>query len=78
MTCQHRGRKPRNGPKDLRLAGRELAAHDNHRPLDPISISAGVASFPQHGATVSSLLQAADAALYPAKTAGRDRGVVAP
>ncbi len=78
MTCQHRGRKPRNGPKDLRLAGRKLAAHHNHRQLDRITTSLGVATFPQRGATVSSLLQAADAALYPAKTGGRDRGVVAP
>ena len=41
----------------------------------PISatISLGVASFPEHGETPTELLEAADAALYRAKLAGRNR-----
>lgn len=38
-----------------------------------ISSSVGVALFPQHGTTESSLLKNADTAMYHAKTAGRNR-----
>lgn len=48
-----------------------------HRPLDAISISIGIACFPEHGRRSSELIQAADAALYCAKAAGRDRVVTA-
>ena len=37
------------------------------------TISLGVASFPEHGETPTELLEAADAALYRAKLAGRNR-----
>jgi diguanylate cyclase (GGDEF)-like protein/PAS domain S-box-containing protein len=37
------------------------------------TFSAGVATFPQHGATDESLLQAADRALYRSKNAGRNK-----
>jgi diguanylate cyclase (GGDEF)-like protein len=40
-----------------------------------ITISLGVAAFPDNGTTASELLQSADAALYRAKQAGRDRVV---
>ena len=43
----------------------------------PVTFSAGVASFPQHGAVQDRLLQAADAALYTAKHSGRNRICVA-
>ena len=39
----------------------------------PVTISAGVAGFPQHGLTRDDLVKAADAALYAAKQAGRNR-----
>ncbi|GGO25893.1 histidine kinase N-terminal 7TM domain-containing diguanylate cyclase [Deinococcus humi] len=42
-----------------------------------VSISLGVASFPQHGPDLDSVLLAADQALYQAKTQGRDRWVLA-
>ena len=42
-----------------------------------ITVSAGVAAFPEHGATPQELLAAADGALYAAKRAGRNRTVVA-
>ena len=41
--------------------------------LKPITISAGVAIFPEHGSTGKDVIRAADAALYRAKEEGRDR-----
>lgn len=42
---------------------------------DPVSVSAsvGIAQFPEHGRTADALIQAADAAMYEAKSAGRNR-----
>ena len=42
-----------------------------------VTLSMGVAAFPQHGANGQALLKAADTALYRAKNEGRDRVVVA-
>jgi diguanylate cyclase (GGDEF)-like protein/putative nucleotidyltransferase with HDIG domain len=41
----------------------------------PITISFGLASYPEHGETAASLLRAADEALYAAKDSGRNRTV---
>ncbi len=46
--------------------------------LPPISISIGVASFPNHGGTIEEIYREADVALYHAKESGRDRVCVAP
>ena len=43
------------------------------RALPSITVSMGLAVFPQHGASAEALLHAADAALYEAKRDGRDR-----
>lgn len=43
-----------------------------------ITISAGVASYPLHATDAEGLLNAADSALYAAKSAGRNRVVLAP
>jgi diguanylate cyclase (GGDEF)-like protein len=45
----------------------------NGSPLGTISVSIGVAAYPEHGDEATSLLRAADTALYAAKQAGRDR-----
>jgi diguanylate cyclase (GGDEF)-like protein len=45
--------------------------------LGPLSLSVGIATFPNHGESGESVLQAADMALYQAKDEGRDRVVVA-
>jgi diguanylate cyclase (GGDEF)-like protein len=44
----------------------------------PVTISAGVASFPDHGVGRDELVKAADAGLYAAKLAGRNRVLLAP
>ncbi len=46
--------------------------------LGGIAVSAGVAIFPDSGLTGSSVIRAAEAAVYRAKTQGRDRVVTAP
>ena len=46
-------------------------------PLPPITVSIGVAVWPDHGDQIGSVLKAADAALYEAKRQGRDRAVPA-
>ena len=51
--------------------------HLQNHAFHPITISAGVAIFPDNGATADLVLQAADQALYRAKAAGRDRVMVA-
>jgi diguanylate cyclase (GGDEF)-like protein len=38
-----------------------------------VTISAGIASFPDHGTSREELIRAADTALYAAKQAGRNR-----
>lgn len=65
-----RAEKLREGVKNLHVEyqGRKLGA---------ITISLGIALFPEHGTTGRTLLQAADAALYEAKHTGRDRIIFA-
>jgi diguanylate cyclase (GGDEF)-like protein len=57
----------------IRLA---ISSHDfpygNRQPLGRITISGGVAAFPQHANDSARLLRMADAALYEAKAAGRN------
>lgn len=43
------------------------------QPLGKVSISMGVASFPDHGATYKQVLQSADACVYASKHGGRNR-----
>ncbi len=52
---------------------REIALHHEDRPLDRITASFGLALFPDHGGFPEHLIEAADAALYRAKEAGRNR-----
>lgn len=46
-------------------------------PARAVTLSTGVAAFPEHGTGAQELLHAADVALYQAKAQGRDRAVVA-
>jgi diguanylate cyclase (GGDEF)-like protein len=43
----------------------------------PVTISAGVADYPENGTTRDELMRAADEALYAAKQAGRNRVMAA-
>jgi diguanylate cyclase (GGDEF)-like protein/PAS domain S-box-containing protein len=64
--------------EELRQGIKEFDLKYHESSLGAITISLGVASFPQHGKTSDSLIQLADAALYRAKAEGRDRVVAAP
>ena len=70
-----RCRLPWSGPKVLRQAVKEM--HQHHQGLKPTTLSLGVAVYPDHGDTGLQLIQSADAALYRAKQAGRDRVMAA-
>lgn len=56
---------------------REHQVHYQGKPLPGITVSGGVASFPEDGDTQETILKAADTALYRAKEAGRDRVLLA-
>ena len=58
--------------EQIREGAKHIQLWHRHQPLDPITLSLGVACFPEHGLTGESVMQAADAALYSAKKAGRD------
>ncbi len=73
---------------DTRLAGAAETAERLRRAIEAIKLSSehgpvlvrasiGVATFPEHGADRTSLLDAADRALYRAKAAGRNRVMTA-
>jgi diguanylate cyclase (GGDEF)-like protein/PAS domain S-box-containing protein len=61
----------------LRIAARTLKLKHNDVTLDPVTLSAGVAGFPEHASSARELLQVADACLYGAKKSGRDRIILA-
>lgn len=62
--------------EELRQNVRELAVTHRGQSLSIVTLSAGVAMFPQHGKDSETLLRASDRALYRAKREGRDRIVV--
>jgi diguanylate cyclase (GGDEF)-like protein len=64
----HRAEQLRAGIKQLRI-------EYEGQVLDNVTVSVGVACFPNHGETPDEVIQAADAALYRAKQQGRDRTI---
>jgi diguanylate cyclase (GGDEF)-like protein len=61
-----------------RLRTRAAVMHTSSVPPIPaITVSIGVASFPQHGDGITSLVAVADAALYRAKAGGRNQVLIA-
>ncbi|UCF91590.1 MAG: diguanylate cyclase [Desulfobacterales bacterium] len=68
----------RRRAEELRLGVKEKLRVEYLGQTLRITISLGVAVYPQHGATAEDVLVAADTALYRAKAAGRDRVVLAP
>jgi diguanylate cyclase (GGDEF)-like protein/PAS domain S-box-containing protein len=57
--------------------GRHINLQFEGQTLEAVTLSVGVAVFPEHGATSAEILKAADTALYRAKHEGRGRVVVA-
>jgi predicted signal transduction protein with EAL and GGDEF domain len=57
-------------------ARRLVAAVSLERGAAPVTITIGVALFPDHGASKDALIAAADGALYSGKQAGGDRVIV--
>ena len=67
----------REQAEHLRQAAQALKVKHQDRFLQCPSLSLGVAIFPDHGTTSEELIDAAEAALYRAKKAGRNRVEVA-
>lgn len=62
--------------EQIREAAKRELVQLRSQSLGPVSLSIGLSSFPANGSTSETLLGAADAALYRAKEAGRDRVMV--
>lgn len=60
----------------IRLKIKNLQQEYSYNFLEGITVSIGVAGFPDHGNSCDQLLQLADIALYQAKKQGRDRVIV--
>ncbi|KTD21244.1 diguanylate cyclase [Legionella londiniensis] len=66
----------KNIAENLRLKIYHLNIKHNDQQIGPITISIGIAIFPNNGQTVGELLGAADGALYQAKKKGRNQVVL--
>jgi len=51
---------------------------NTENPLPQVTVSIGVAAFPEHGQTLEEVVQASDKALYESKRDGRNRVTAAP
>jgi diguanylate cyclase (GGDEF)-like protein len=60
----------------IRIFMREFPIQFGEETLGMVTLSAGIAQFPEHGTTPNELLLAADKALYAAKRAGGDRTII--
>ena len=63
----------RQRAEELRRAVAAMRVRHAQLDMPAVSMSCGVAAFPDHGVTADALLRAADQALYRAKEAGRNR-----
>lgn len=57
-------------------AVREMKVSSDEMVLPRLTVSIGIALYPEHGETTENVIRAADQALYAAKEAGRDRYVI--
>jgi diguanylate cyclase (GGDEF)-like protein len=62
----------------IRLAVESMLVEFREKKINHITVSQGIASYPQHGDSVPALIHAADTALYQAKDQGRNRSRIAP
>jgi len=63
--------------EELRIAFQQLSIKHRDIVLGKVTLSLGVAAYPEHGTTAQDLLAAADGALLRAKGEGRDRVLIA-
>ncbi|HQT94358.1 MAG: hypothetical protein B7Z61_03740 [Acidobacteria bacterium 37-71-11] len=68
---------PRQRAERIREAAKEIRVRHGERVLDSVTLSLGVALFPEHSGSPDLLMRSADVALYRAKQEGRDRVCVA-
>jgi diguanylate cyclase (GGDEF)-like protein/PAS domain S-box-containing protein len=61
---------------EIRIWARQLQI-PNRQLRQPVTLSMGIAGYPEHGLTTEELIQAADKAMYRAKKSGRDRALTA-
>jgi diguanylate cyclase (GGDEF)-like protein/PAS domain S-box-containing protein len=64
--------------EELRQAIKELKPLYQESVLGGVTVSVGIAVYPEHGPTGDDVVRAADTALYHSKACGRDRVSVAP
>ena len=62
--------------EQLRRSAEQMPVIHNGKTLPTVTVSGGVAIYPQHATTGDELLRAADVALYQAKNCGRNRIVM--
>jgi diguanylate cyclase (GGDEF)-like protein len=67
----------RQRAEDIRAGVARLEVRSGDRVLEPVTLSLGVALFPQDAVEPNALLRAADEAMYQAKKSGRNRVVAA-
>jgi diguanylate cyclase (GGDEF)-like protein len=67
----------RQRAEQLREQAKTLRVELRGQVFQGMTVSMGIAAFPEHGTTVEDVLRAADKALYEAKTEGRDRVALA-
>ena len=89
MCCRYGGEEfaiilPESSAQDaairadaLRSEVKNLRLQYKKQTLGPLTLSAGVAAFPEHGSTAEELLKIADQCLYESKSRGRDVVTVA-
>jgi diguanylate cyclase (GGDEF)-like protein len=63
--------------EQIREAARHLNIEFSGQQIGSLTLSLGVACYPNHGLEGEAILKAADAALYRAKQEGRDRVIIA-
>jgi diguanylate cyclase (GGDEF)-like protein/PAS domain S-box-containing protein len=89
VICRYGGEEfaiilPESSAKDaakrvnlLRIEASAISMRHLGQVLDSVTLSIGIAGFPEHGSTAEEILRAADQCLYQSKTDGRDRLTVA-
>ena len=89
VICRYGGEEfaiilPESSAKDaakranlLRIEASKISMRHLGQILDTVTLSIGVAAFPEHGQTTEQILRMADQCLYQSKTEGRDRVTVA-